>query len=156
MRFGYIILYELSSFHAYRLSFKDSKPNSWYNFSFVEPFIALIIAKAVLYCRDSIFSDNDELFGWSYTILPWSKWSLKNYLYFIKREELGKVRFSFRVCVCLRPSTLKASSVWGWKSRVQINDVVLKTLFSSAKFLQRYFSMNHQAFLTSCFILFAH
>ena len=39
------------------------------------------------------------------------------------------------VCVCLRPSTLKVSSVWGWKSRVQINDVVLKTLFSSAKFL---------------------
>ena len=31
------------------------------------------------------------------------------------------------VCVWLRPSTLKASSVWGWKSRVQINDVVLKT-----------------------------
>ena len=60
------------------------------------------------------------------------------------------------VCVCLRPSTLKASSVWGWKSRVQINDVVLITLFSSAKFLHRYFSMNHQAFLTSHFILFAH
>ena len=51
------------------------------------------------------------------------------------------------VCVCLPPSTLKASSVWGWKSRVQVNDVVLKTLFSSAKFLHRYFSMNHQAFL---------
>ena len=60
------------------------------------------------------------------------------------------------VCVCLRPSNLKASSIWGWKSRVQINDVVLKTLFSSANFLHRYFSMNHQAFLTSRFILFAH
>ena len=60
------------------------------------------------------------------------------------------------VCVCLRPSTLKSSSVWDWKSRVQINDVVLKTLFFSAKFLLRYFSMNHQVFLTSLFILFAH
>ena len=60
------------------------------------------------------------------------------------------------MCVCLRPSTSKASSIWGWKSRVQINDVVLKTLFSSANFLHRYFSMNHQAFPTSRFILFAH
>ena len=60
------------------------------------------------------------------------------------------------VCVCFRPPTLKASSVWGWQSRVQINYVVLKTFFSSTKFLHRYFSMNHQAFLTSHFILFAH
>ena len=59
------------------------------------------------------------------------------------------------VCVCLRPSTVKASSFWGWNSRGQINDVVLKTLFPSAKFPHRYFSMNHQAFLTSRFILFA-
>ena len=52
------------------------------------------------------------------------------------------------VCVCV--------SVWGWNSRAQINDVVLKTFLSSAKFLHRYFSMKHQTFLTSRFILFAH
>ena len=60
------------------------------------------------------------------------------------------------VCVCLRASTVKASSVWGWNSTGQINDVVLKTFLSPAKFLHRYFSMKHQVFLTSHFILFEH
>ena len=41
------------------------------------------------------------------------------------------------VCVCLRPSTEKASSVWIWNSRGQINDVVLNMFLSSAKFLHR-------------------
>ena len=36
------------------LSFKDSRPNSWYNFSFDEILIALGIAKAVLYLSDLI------------------------------------------------------------------------------------------------------
>ena len=60
------------------------------------------------------------------------------------------------VCVCLRPSTVKVSSVWGWNSNGQINNIVLKTFLSSTTFLHRYFSMKHQSFLTSCFILFAH
>ena len=34
---------------------------------------------------------------------------------------------SLFVCVCLRPSTVKVSSVSGWNSRGQINDVVLQT-----------------------------
>ena len=57
----------------------------------------------------------------------------------------------------LRPSTVKASSVWiRWHAREQINDVMLKTLISYAKFLHRYFRMQHLTFLTSHFILFAH
>ena len=60
------------------------------------------------------------------------------------------------VWVCLPPSTEKASSVWVWNSRGQINDVVLKTFLSSTKSFHRYFSMKHQAFLTSRFILFTH
>ena len=60
------------------------------------------------------------------------------------------------VWVCLPPSTENASSVWVWNSRGQINDVVLKTFLSSTKSFHRYFSMKHQAFLTSRFILFTH
>ena len=58
------------------------------------------------------------------------------------------------VYVCLRSSTMKASSVWGWDFRGQINDVVLKTFLSSAKSLHCYFSMKRRAFLTSSFTLF--
>ena len=37
------------------------------------------------------------------------------------------------VCVCVRPFTVKASSVWiSWSTSEQINDVLLKTLLSSA------------------------
>ena len=51
------------------------------------------------------------------------------------------------VCVCLRPSTVKALSVWiRWDTREQINDVVLKTLDSSAGFLHRYFGMQNLTF----------
>ena len=60
------------------------------------------------------------------------------------------------VSVCLRPSTVKVSSLVGWNSRGQISDVVLKTFLSSARSLHRYFSMKHRAFLTSRFILFTH
>ena len=61
------------------------------------------------------------------------------------------------VCVCLRPFTLKASSVWiSWNATEQINDVVLNTFLFSAKSLHRYYSMEHQSFLTSHFILFTH
>ena len=36
------------------------------------------------------------------------------------------------VSVCLRPFIIKASSVWiNWKATEKINDVVLKTFFSS-------------------------
>ena len=38
----------------------------------------------------------------------------------------------------------------------QVNDVIMKTLLSYAKFLHRYFRMKHQTFLTSHFILFKH
>ena len=64
---------------------------------------------------------------------------------------------SHRACVCLRPFTVKASSVWiSWDTREQINDVTLKTLISYAKYLHRYFRMQHLTFLTSQFILFTH
>ena len=61
------------------------------------------------------------------------------------------------VCVCLRPSTMKASSVWNnWNASEQINHVMLKTCISSARSLHRYFRMKLRAFLTSHFILFTH
>ena len=51
------------------------------------------------------------------------------------------------VCVCLRPSTVKASSVWiKWDTKQQINDVVLKTLDSSAGSLHRYFGIQKLTF----------
>ena len=49
------------------------------------------------------------------------------------------------VCVCLRPSTVKASFVSG-TAREQINDVVLKTLDSSAGSLHFYFGMQNITF----------
>ena len=62
-----------------------------------------------------------------------------------------------RACVCVRPFTVKASSVWiSWTAREQINDVVLKTFVFSAKFLRRYFRMKHLTFLINHFILFTH
>ena len=64
------------------------------------------------------------------------------------------VRACVRACVRLRPSIVKALSIWGWNSRGEINDVVLKTFLSSAKYLHRYFSMKHRAVLTGRFILF--
>ena len=72
------------------------------------------------------------------------------------------VRACVRVCVCvcvcvrarapvcvrgLRPSTVKASSVWiKWDTREQINDVMLKTLNSYADSLHRYFRMQNLTF----------
>ena len=51
------------------------------------------------------------------------------------------------VCVCLRPYTVKTSSVWiWWDSREQINDVMLKTLYSYANSLHRYFRMQNLTF----------
>ena len=59
--------------------------------------------------------------------------------------------------VCVRPFTVKASSVWiSWTARERINDVVLKTFISCAKSLHRYFRMKHLTFLTNHFILFTH
>ena len=61
------------------------------------------------------------------------------------------------VCVCLRPSTVKALSLWNrYDTSEQINDVMMKTLFSCAKSLHRYFRMQNLTFLTSHIILFAH
>ena len=61
------------------------------------------------------------------------------------------------VCVCLRPFTVKASSVWNsWNAREQINDVVLKTFLFSAKFPHRSLRIKYQVFLTKHFILFKH
>ena len=51
--------------------------------------------------------------------------------------------------VRLRPSTVKASSVWSWNSREQINNLLLKMFLSSAKSLHRYLSMKDRAFLYS-------
>ena len=51
------------------------------------------------------------------------------------------------VCVCLCPSTVKVSSVWiSWDTREQINNVVLKTLDSSASSLHHYFGMQNLTF----------
>ena len=62
-----------------------------------------------------------------------------------------------RVCVCLRPFTVKVSSVWiSWGTREQTNDVILKTLISYAKPFHPNFRMQHLTFLTSHFILLAH
>ena len=53
-----------------------------------------------------------------------------------------------RACVCLRPSTVKASSVWiRLDTRKQINDVMLKTLNSYTDSLHRYFRMQNLTFL---------
>ena len=47
----------------------------------------------------------------------------------------------------LRPSTVKASSVWDrWDTREQINDVMLKTLNSYTDSLHRYFGMQNLTF----------
>ena len=57
------------------------------------------------------------------------------------------VRVCVYVCVYLRPSTVKASSIWiSWDTRVQINDVVLKTLDTTASSLHRYFGMQNLTF----------
>ena len=49
--------------------------------------------------------------------------------------------------VCLRPSTVKASSVWiRWDTREQINDIVLKTFNSSSGSPHRYFGMQNLTF----------
>ena len=67
------------------------------------------------------------------------------------------------VCVCvrararLRPFTVKASSVWNsWITREQINNVTVKMFISYAKFLHRYFGIQHLTFQTIHFILFTH
>ena len=50
-------------------------------------------------------------------------------------------------CVCVRPSAVKALFVWiRWDTREQINDVMLKTLNSSACSLHRYFGMQNLTF----------
>ena len=46
---------------------------------------------------------------------------------------LGLCR-SVCVYVRVRPSTVKVSSVWGWNSGGQINDIVLKTFLSFASY----------------------
>ena len=51
------------------------------------------------------------------------------------------------VCVCVRPSTVKASSVWiKWDTREQIKDVMLKTWNSSAGSFHRYIGMQNLTF----------
>ena len=60
-------------------------------------------------------------------------------------------------CVYIQPFNVKASSHWiSWGAREQVNDVLIKTLLSSAKSLHRYFRMKHQTVLTSHFFLFTH
>ena len=65
-----------------------------------------------------------------------------------------------RVCVfvCLRPSTVKGSSVWiRWYTREQIDDVMLQTSISCAKSLHHYFRLQQSlTFITCHCILFAH
>ena len=62
------------------------------------------------------------------TVMGNSKKVQKNFFKIVRNiERPTSIFLLLCLCVCLRPSTLKTSSVWGWKSRVQINDVVLKT-----------------------------
>ena len=77
-----------------------------------------------------------------------------------RRTNMLRVCAYVRVCVCLSPFTLfyvNFICLDQLDCRKQINDVVLKTLFSYAKYLiHRYFRMKQQTFLTSHFMLFTH
>ena len=69
------------------------------------------------------------------------------------------VRACVCVCVCvyLCPFTVQTSSVWiSYTTREQINDAVLKALFSYARSFHRYFRMRHMTFQTNHFILFTN
>ena len=86
---------------------------------------------------------------------------LKLYWYLAFRRTVDSC--CYRVCVCLCVCVCLFMSIHhegficlGLESRGQIIDVVLKTFLSFAKFLHRYFSMKHRAFLASRFILFTH
>ena len=68
--FAKIILYKYDICVNHYLSFKDSSPNSWYNFSFEVPLIAPVITNAVLYWTDLILSDKQELLVWSLITSP--------------------------------------------------------------------------------------
>ena len=62
-----------------------------------------------------------------------------------------------RVCarVCVRPFTVKASSLWiSSTAREQI--IGVEDVYFLCLSLHRYFRMKHLAFLTSHFILFTH
>ena len=66
--FKYFI--ERGSFLYQRRSLRDSKPNSWYNFSFNVPLIALVIVRHALYWTDFNRSWKELLNAWSYEISP--------------------------------------------------------------------------------------
>ena len=98
--------------------------------------------------------------------LNFNKLSLKtliNRLHHLRLSEISRNIFRGNswqlllcMCMCLRPFTVKTSTVWSsWNVREQVKDVALNTFLSSAKSLYRYFRMKHQALLTSYFILFA-
>ena len=66
--FGHWFLYTLKRRHSFlhhRLCWRDSKPSSWYIFSLDVPLMAPLIAKAALYCRDSILWWKKLLKAWS-------------------------------------------------------------------------------------------
>ena len=58
-----VVLYRYHHCLSHLLFFKDSKPNSWYNFSLRVPLIAPAIAKATLYYTDSILLAKVDRFG---------------------------------------------------------------------------------------------
>ena len=61
------------------------------------------------------------------------------------------------VYVCLRPFTVKVSSVLNrCNVREQINNVELTMFLSSPKSIHHYFRMKHRAFLTIHFNLLTH
>ena len=61
------------------------------------------------------------------------------------------------LCVCIRPFTVKASSLWvSWDAREQIIDVMSKRFLSYTISLHRYFILKHLIFLSSNFIRFTH
>ena len=56
---------------------------------------------------------------------PFENFRNLSYRYLSSISQVNQAKFQIstdlRVCLCLRPSTRKASSVWGWNSREQIN-----------------------------------
>ena len=75
---------------------------------------------------------------------------------FVDSLEIYKYYWRVCVCVCVRPFTVKASSVWiSWITR-DLNFDVLRTLISYAISLHRYVRMKHLTFLISHFILLTH
>ena len=88
---------------------------------------------------------------------PFENFRNLSYRYLSSISQVNWAKFQIStdlcVCLCLRPSTRKASSVW---VGIRGNRSTATMLLSSAKSLHLYFSLKHPAFLISRFIHFTH